>query len=91
MLEQGSPNELQVLRDRIAELEAARDQPKTVNVEGFEGLRELSRAIETKNLDVFLLNRSMPDRVFWTILIGIVVFALAMALIELRSHSSAWY
>ena len=91
MTEQADPNEIQALRDRIAQLEAARDQPQTVNVEGFEGLRELSHAIETKNLDVFLLNRSMSDRMFWTILIGIVAFAITMAIVELRSHSAGWF
>jgi len=65
MTEQANPNELQALRDRVAELEAARDQPQNVNIEGFEGLRQLSHAIETKNLDGFLLDRSVPDVFFW--------------------------
>lgn len=68
MTEQVSQAELQALRDRVAELEAARDQPQTVNVEGFEGLRQLSHAIETKNLDAFVLDRGMPDWAFWCIL-----------------------
>ena len=52
------------LRDHVAALEAAQAKPATVNVEGFEGLRDLSRAIETKNLDGFLYDRGVPDKVY---------------------------
>ena len=83
MTEQAAPNELQALRERIAELEAARAQPQIVDIEGFEGLRQLSHAIETKNLDAFMLDRSMPDRMFWGLLIGLPVgFALLMVLVS---------
>lgn len=83
MTEQVSPTELQALRDRVAELEAASAQPQTVNVEGFEGLRQLSSAIENKTLDVFMLNRSVPDKTFCFSLIGFVAFMFIAALIAL--------
>jgi hypothetical protein len=65
MTEKPNQNELQELRDRIADLEAVRDKPFKVEVEGFEGLRQLSHAIETQQLDRFALQNSTPDRVFW--------------------------
>ncbi len=87
MTEQVDQNELQALRDRIAELEAARAQPQIVDIEGFEGLRQLSHAIETKNLDAFMLDRSMPDKTFWMVLCGIVGFALFMGFLAMYQHS----
>jgi hypothetical protein len=65
MTDQPTKEELQALRDRIADLEAARDKPVKVEVEGFEGLRQLSHAIETQQLDRFALQNATPDRVFW--------------------------
>ena len=65
MTDQPTREELQALRDRIADLEAARDKPVKVEVEGFEGLRQLSHAIETQQLDRFALQNATPDRVFW--------------------------
>jgi hypothetical protein len=65
MTDQPTREELQALRDRIADLEAARDEPVKVEVEGFEGLRQLSHAIETQQLDRFALQNATPDRVFW--------------------------
>ena len=91
MTEQVSPNELQALRDRIAELEAARNQPQTVNIEGFEGLRQLSSAIENKNLDAFMLDRGMSDKMFRTVVITCVSFAIVMGLFILRSNSDGWF
>jgi hypothetical protein len=65
MTDQPTREELQALRDRIADLEAARDKPAKVEVEGFDGLRQLSHAIETQQLDRFALQNATPDRVFW--------------------------
>lgn len=65
MTDQPTREELQALRDRIADLEASRDEPVKVEVEGFEGLRHLSHAIETQQLDRFALQNATPDRVFW--------------------------
>jgi hypothetical protein len=65
MTDQPTREELQALRDRIADLEASRDKPVKVEVEGFEGLRQLSHAIETQQLDRFALQNATPDRVFW--------------------------
>ena len=65
MTDQPTREELQALRDRIADLEAARDKPVKVEVEGFVGLRQLSHAIETQQLDRFALQNATPDRVFW--------------------------
>ena len=76
-----SQAQLQALRDRVAELEAARDQPQAVNLEGFVGLRQLSHAIETKNLDAFMLDRSMPDKMFWGLLIGLPIFFLIILIL----------
>ncbi len=57
--------EIARLRDHVAALEAAQAKPATVNVEGFEGLRDLSRAIENKQLDGFLYERGVPDKVYF--------------------------
>lgn len=79
MTDQPTREELQALRDRIADLEAARDKPVKVEVEGFEGLRQLSHAIETQQLDRFALQNATPDRVFWgwfwgfIVVVGVVV------------------
>ena len=64
------------LRDHVAALEAAHAKSPTVNVEGFEGLRELSRAIETKNLDGFLYDRGVPDKVYFRVVWGMAIFAV---------------
>ncbi|MFZ4745859.1 MAG: hypothetical protein ACOYLK_03065 [Sphingomonas sp.] len=83
MTEKPNLNELQELRDRIADLEAARHKPVKVEVEGFEGLRQLSHAIETQQLDRFALQNATPDRVFWgwfwaviIAVIGVVAYSL---------------
>jgi hypothetical protein len=88
MTDQPAKEELQALRDRIAELEAARDKPVKVEVEGFEGLRQLSHAIETQQLDRFALQNSVPDKVFWgwfwAFIIGVVlIFAIGFIQVEL--------
>jgi hypothetical protein len=79
-------DELQALRDRIAELEAARDKPVKVEIEGLEGIKQLSHAIETQQLDRFALVNSTPDRVFWGWFWAFVIFAgliIGAALIEI--------
>lgn len=65
MTEQVTKDELQTLRDRIAELEAAREKPVKVEIEGLEGLKQWSHAVETQQLDRFYLQNATPDRVFW--------------------------
>lgn len=85
MTDQPTREELQALRDRIADLEAARDKPVKVEVEGFEGLRQLSHAIETQQLDRFALQNATPDRVFWGwfwAFIFAAVLAVAIGLIQ---------
>lgn len=62
-------DQVRALTAKVAELEAAR-APARVDVEGFEGLRQLSHAIETKQVQAFMLDRSMPDSWFYTILFG---------------------
>ena len=61
MNDQTSPEDLQQLRDRIAQLEAARDKPVKVEIEGLEGLKQWSDAIETRQLDRFYAVNSQPD------------------------------
>ena len=61
MNDQTSPEELQQLRDRIAQLEAERDKPVKVEIEGLEGLKQWSNAIETRQLDRFYAVNSQPD------------------------------
>lgn len=61
--------QVRALSAKVAELEAAR-APASVNIEGFEGLRQLSQAIENKQVQSFMLDRSMPDSWFYTILFG---------------------
>ena len=65
MTDETSKAEMQALRDRVSDLEAGRDAPIKVEIEGFEGIRQLSHAIETQRLDRFALQNSTPDRVFW--------------------------
>jgi hypothetical protein len=86
MNDQVSKAELDALRSRVAELEAARADPVKVEIEGLDGLKAWSRAVENKDLDNFYLNHSVPDRQFWWpfwgfVAIGIIV--IAAALIEL--------
>ena len=68
-------DELQALRDRIVELEAARDRPLKVEIEGLEGIKQLSHAIETQQLDAIALQNSVPDKVFWGWFWAFVAFA----------------
>ena len=65
MTDQVAKDEMQALRDRVADLEAARDKPVKVEIEGLEGLKQWSHAIETQQLDRFALQNSVPDKVFW--------------------------
>lgn len=82
MADETAKPELQSLSDRIADLEFARDT--SAQVEGFEGIRQLSHAIETQQLDRFALQNSTPDRVFWgsfwTFVIGSVLLLIWAAL-----------
>jgi hypothetical protein len=61
MNDHNSPEDLQQLRDRITELEAARDKPVKVEIEGLEGLKQWSNAIETRQLNRFYAVNSQPD------------------------------
>jgi len=65
MTEQVTKAELDALRTRVAELEAARAEPVKVEIEGLDGLKAWSRAVENQDLDNFYLNHSVPDRQFW--------------------------
>jgi len=65
MTDETSKAEMQALRNRVADLEAGRDKQVRVEIAGFEGVRQLSHAIETQQLDRFALQNSTPDRVFW--------------------------
>lgn len=88
MTDQPTKEELQALRDRIANLEAARDKPVKVEVEGFEGLRQLSHAIETQQLDRFALQNATPDRVFWGWFWAFVAFAGVIAILSIIQYFS---
>lgn len=85
MTETATNDELQALRDRVAELEAARDKPLKVEIEGLEGLKQWSHAVETQQMDAFMLNNAVPDRVFWgwfwAFIVVVAVF-VASAFIE---------
>ncbi len=78
MTEQVTKAELDALRTRVAELEAARAEPVKVEIEGLDGLKAWSRAVENKDLDNFYLNHSVPDRQFWWPFWGFVIFVLAV-------------
>jgi hypothetical protein len=65
-------DQVRKLTAKVAELETAR-APARVEIGGFEGLRQLSHAIETKQVQSFMLDRSMPDRWFYTIVAGPLV------------------
>jgi hypothetical protein len=85
MTNEETRDELQALRDRIADLEAARDKPVKVEIEGLEGLKQWSHAIETQQLDRFALQNSVPDKVFWGWFWVFVVIAglfIGMAVVE---------
>lgn len=73
--------EFQTLRDRVTDLETARTVQVKVDIEGFEGIRQLSRAIEKQQLDRFALQNSTPNRVFWSwfwaFVIGCAVLVVA--------------
>lgn len=85
MTEPATKDELQALRERVAELEAARDKPVKVEIEGLEGLKQWSHAVETQQLDRFILQNATPDRVFWGwfwAFVGIASVFIVMVLIE---------
>jgi len=75
--------EMQQLRDKVAQLEAARAEPVEVKIDGFEGLRQLSHAIETQQMDAFMLQNAVPDRVFWGTFWVIVAFAVTIAILAI--------
>ena len=75
MADDATRDELQALRDRVADLEAARDKPVKVDIEGLEGLKQWSHAVETQQLDRFHLVNSTPDRVFWGWFWAFIAFA----------------
>ena len=79
MTEQVTKADLDSLHNRIAELEAVRAEPVKVEIEGLDGLKRWSQAVEAKDLDNFYLNHSVPDRsfwgLFWVIFGGGVLFA----------------
>lgn len=75
MTDQVTKAELDALRTRVAELEAARAEPVKVEIEGLDGLKAWSRAVEAKDLDNFYLNHSVPDRQFWWPFWGFVAVA----------------
>ncbi len=86
MTEQVTKAELDALRTRVAELEAARAEPVKVEIEGLDGLKAWSRAVENKDLDNFYLNHSVPDRQFWWpfwVFVAIAGIVLGAAVIEL--------
>lgn len=87
MSEQVTRDEVQALRDRIAELEAARDKPVKVEIEGLEGLKQWSHAVETQQLDRFMLHAATPDRVFWGWFWG---FVAAVAIFMAYSFIMYW-
>ncbi len=75
MSDQVTKEEVQALRDRIAELEAAREKPVKVEIDGLEGLKQWSHAVETQQLDRFYLQNAVPDN-FWLYLAKMVGFLL---------------
>lgn len=85
MTEQVTKAELDALHTRVAELEAARAKPVKVEIEGLDGLKAWSRAVENKDLDNFYFNHSVPDRQFWwpfwIIVGGAVIFVTASVML----------
>lgn len=76
--------ELEELRARVQSLEAERASApaaQRVEVEGFDGLRQLSTAIEQNKLDIFLLNKGTPDWWFWGMiaLFGVILAAMGIS------------
>ena len=61
--------ELKALRDRVATLEAARTEPLKVEIDGLEGLKQWSHAVETQQLNLFYELNGTPK---WGIL-GLVL------------------
>jgi len=85
MTDQVAKDELQALRDRVADLETARDKPVKVEIEALEGLKQWSHAVETQQLDRFVLQNSVPDKVFWGwfwAFIAVVFVVVAYSLIR---------
>lgn len=72
--------ELKALRDRVATLEAARAEPIKVEIDGLEGLKQWSHAVESQQLNSFYELNSTPNRVFWgwiaAILAAMAIFVI---------------
>lgn len=77
MSDQETEAELEALRARVAELEATRDKPVKVEVEGLEGIKQLSHAIETQQLDRFMTINSVPDSPWMFLAKGIAMLLVA--------------
>ena len=88
MTDEITKNELQALRDRVADLEASRDKPVKVEIEGLEGIQQLSHAIETQQLDRFGLQNASPDRVFWGWFWAFVAFASVVFILMIVRYFS---
>ncbi len=65
MAETANSDDLTALRERIAQLEAKHPKLNDVENRDLIGIHQLSHAIETQQLDRFVLRNSVPDKVFW--------------------------
>ena len=92
MTDEAAKDEMQALRDRVADLEAARDKPVKVEIKGLEGLKQWSHAVETQQLDRFALQNSVPDKVFygwfWAFIAAVVII---LFLGYLDSNHLLWF
>lgn len=87
MSDDATKTELDLLRSRVAELEAAREKPQVVQIEGLEGLKKWSDAIENNRMDDFAIETSGNAHLFWPLFWGGIVFALVSAFVALASAS----
>ena len=87
MSDAATKTELDLLRSRVAELEAAREKPQVVQIEGLEGLKKWSDAIESNRMDDFAIETSGNAHLFWPLFWGGIVFAIVCAFVLIGNQS----
>ncbi len=70
MSDAATKTELDLVRSRVAELEASRKKPQAVQIEGLEGLKKWSDAIENNRMDDFAIETSGNAHLFWWFALG---------------------
>jgi hypothetical protein len=69
--------EIEALRAQVSQLQKQAAAP-SVRVEGFEGLEELSQAIERNDLAGFIQDRAQPVWLQWAILALVAIMSIGI-------------